>query len=87
MAVFVIGHLTSDLKGLGDKTGSMIKKVVLEFLYYFLPNLDNFNIRSEAVHGVAVSWGYIAFAVSYGLLYVAILIAASVIIFQNRDFK
>lgn len=87
MAVFVIGHLTADLKGLGEKAGSEATKTALDFLYYLLPNLDNFNIRSQVVHKVDVAAGYIAFSVTYGVLYVAVLITVSAVIFHNRDFK
>jgi len=87
LALYVIGHLTGDLKGLADKKGAEGLKGLLDFLYYFLPNLENFNIKGQVVHGVAVSGGYIAMSVLYGMLYVAGLLAVSVLVFQRRNFK
>lgn len=87
MAVFVIGHLTSDLLGLANKTGTAFTKGLLQVLYYVLPNLDNFNIRSQVVHAVDVKAGYILYAVCYGVIYVCLLLAVATTVFHNRDFK
>jgi len=87
LAIFIIGHLTETLKGLAEKSGSAAAKAVLEFLYYFLPNLSNFNIKGKVVHDIAVPWSYIGMACAYGVLYVAILLVMSVMVFQKRNFK
>ncbi len=87
LALYIIGHLTGDLKGLASKIGLPAVKKVLEFFYYFLPNLENFNVKSQVVHDVPVSMGYIFMAVSYGLLYVLGILALAVIVFQKRNFK
>lgn len=87
LAIYVIGHLTGDLKGLAAKTGETAAKTVLEIAYYVLPNLENFNIKGRVVHAVPVSWEYMCMACLYGLLYVAGLMMLSVIVFQRRNFK
>jgi len=87
LAIYTIGHLTADLKGLAAKTGEESAKAVLEFLYYLLPNLENFNIKGKVVHNIAVAPDYMVFAVTYGLLYTAGLLIISTIVFQRRNFK
>jgi len=87
LAMFVIGHLTGDLVGLAGKTDSAVAKALLETLYYVLPNLENFNIRAEVVHGNLASLGYVLSAISYGVMYVIALLSFSVLVFQKRDFK
>jgi ABC-type transport system involved in multi-copper enzyme maturation permease subunit len=87
LAIFVIGHLTGDLVGLADKADSAALKALLKALYYILPNLENFNIRAEVVHGDLASLGYIVAALSYGFMYVIVLLSFSVLVFQKRDFK
>ena len=39
-----------------------------------------------AAAGVAVAWTYQAWAMSYGMLYAAALVAAACLVFQRRDF-
>jgi len=87
LAIYIIGHLTGDLKGLAAKIGQPVIKKVIEILYYGLPNLENFNIKGQVVHGVSLPPGYYVMAVSYGLLYAAGILAVAVMVFQRRNFK
>lgn len=84
---FVIGHLTYDFKILVAE--SKVKSLVRfsNFLYYALPNLENFNIKSKVVHHLPVGWDYMLFSTIYGLFYILLLLSLSIIIFQRRDFK
>lgn len=87
LAIYVIGHLTGDLKSLGDKLENPLISGMLNVLYYALPNLAYFNVKSEAVHGVPISWSYILLAVSYGATYAAFVMLVACVVFQRRDFK
>ena len=87
LAIYVIGHLTGDLKSLGDKLENPLISGMLNVLYYALPNLAYFNVKSEAVHGVPISWSYILLAVSYGATYAALVMLVACVVFQRRDFK
>ncbi len=87
LGVYLIGHLTRNLYQFSFRfEGTFLQKLML-FLYYFFPNLDNFNIRSQAVHGLPVDTGYILFAVGYGILYITVLLVISSYIFSRRDFR
>jgi ABC-type transport system involved in multi-copper enzyme maturation permease subunit len=87
LAIYVIGHLTGDLKGLAAKTEMVSGKVLLESAYYILPNLENFNIKSKVVHDLPVPAAYFGQVMAYGLLYVAGLMVIAVMVFQKRNFK
>lgn len=87
IAAYIIGHLTGDLKLIGDKIQNLPLREVINFLYYLLPNLDNFNVKGRVVHGIEVPLSYIFLATLYGLLYIACLLLFAGIIFQKRDFK
>jgi ABC-type transport system involved in multi-copper enzyme maturation permease subunit len=87
IGVYFIGHLTRDLLEFSDKFKGTFLEIVLKFLYYIFPNLDNFNIRAQAVHDLPVSPERIIFSIAYGIVYIAILLIASSIIFSRRDFK
>lgn len=85
-AVFFLGHVTRDLRALGEISESAVVKLVTSFAYYVLPNLSNFNIRGEVVHNVPVPWSQIVYAITYGLIYTIVALSVSMVIFQRRDF-
>jgi ABC-type transport system involved in multi-copper enzyme maturation permease subunit len=87
LAIYVIGNMTGDLRGLAAKTGSAGASALLNFFYYFLPNLQNFNVRSESVHNIPVAPAFVFSAITYGLMYVMAILAVSVLVFQRRNFK
>jgi ABC-type transport system involved in multi-copper enzyme maturation permease subunit len=85
LALYVIGELAPDLKLMSDKLSGASKEL-LSALYYLLPNLALFNVKGEAVHGVPITGEYMMMAVAYGLAYTALVLLASCIVFQRRDF-
>jgi hypothetical protein len=85
-AIFLLGHVTRDLRALGEISNSAVVKLVTSFAYYVLPNLSNFNIRGEVVHNVPVPWSQIVYPITYGLIYTIIVLGISMVIFQRRDF-
>ena len=87
IALYIIGHLTEELKVIGDKVQSVLLKGSITFFYYFLPNLNNFNVKGRVAYGLEVSNRYIVLVTLYGFLYITILLILSGIIFQRRDFK
>jgi Cu-processing system permease protein len=86
LALYVIGHLTTDLKELAQKSPSESIKTVITGLYYLIPNLEALNIKSQAAYGVSVTLSYMAAASAYGLFYAAVLVIGACMIFQRRDF-
>ena len=87
LAIYVIGNMTGDLRGLAAKAGSAGASAILNFFYYFLPNLQDFNVKSETVHNIPVTAGFVLSAITYGLMYVMAILAVSVLVFQRRNFK
>lgn len=87
ISIYIIGHLLGDLKAFAEKLGNPVITFLLDALYYILPNLDNFNIKGEVVHNIALDPSFIIMSVLYGLLYIGMILFSSVIIFQRRDFK
>lgn len=86
LGLYFIGHLTSDLKSLAEKSSSEVTKAVMTALYYLCPNLEVLNIKGQAVSGVSLAWSYQVSATLYGLLYASLLLAGAAAIFQKRDF-
>jgi ABC-type transport system involved in multi-copper enzyme maturation permease subunit len=86
LAIYVIGHLTPDLKAFGQKmegTG----RTMLEGIYYILPNLDRYNIKGHVTHQLEVPAGDLLMIAAYGVAYAAFLLMLASIIFQQRDFR
>lgn len=86
LGLYVIGHLTSDLKGIAEKSENQLTEAVMTALYYLCPNLELLNIKGQAAAGVQVSFAYQSLATVYGLFYASLLLAAACVIFQRRDF-
>jgi len=85
-AIYVVGHLTRDLRLLAAMSPSPVVKFVSQLLYYVLPNLSNFNIRGEVVHGVVLNPQTLVLAAGYAVLYTATLLLISTFVFGRKDF-
>lgn len=86
IGLYIIGHLTTDLRGLAQKSQSDAVKAVVNGVYYLCPNLDMLNMKGQAAMGIAIPLSYQALATSYGLLYAGMLLVGACLIFQQRDF-
>lgn len=86
LGLYVVGHLTGDLKGLAEKSPSEFVKAVVTGLYYLCPNLELLNVKGQAASGIAVALSYQWLATAYGLVYASLLLAGACLIFQRRDF-
>jgi Cu-processing system permease protein len=84
--VYVVGHLTRDLKLLAALSPSVVVKVVSQILYYALPNLSNFNVRGEVVYGAVLDPSALLLSVLYSLVYGATLLLIAVVIFDRKEF-
>ncbi len=85
--VFVIGHFSSSLRELATALGSQITTIVFNVVYYLLPNLSNFSFIANTANGQIAPPAMLAAAFAYALLFDAIFIAITVIIFSRRNFK
>lgn len=85
--IFIIGHFSSSLRDFAENIGSNTTKIFFNFLYYVLPNLSFYSFRTDAAHGDVPPSSMIFGAVLYSLVYVGILLAATILIFSRRNFK
>jgi Cu-processing system permease protein len=86
LGLFVVGHLTTDLKGIVESSRSEAARAAVTAIYYVFPNLEVLNIKGQAAVGAEVAYAYQAMVSLYGLLYAALLLAGACVIFQRRDF-
>ena len=83
--LFFAGHLSRDIKVIGEMTKAPLVKGIAQALYYILPNLSNFNVKGEVVHQVPIPISQMVYAMAYGLLYISLLLLLSILIFEKKD--
>jgi ABC-type transport system involved in multi-copper enzyme maturation permease subunit len=86
LACFFAGHLSESLLMLRGRVASEAAHAVLSILFYLLPNLELFNIRSILVHNLPLTPGFIGETTVYWALYLTALMLLSIQIFQKKDF-
>jgi ABC-type transport system involved in multi-copper enzyme maturation permease subunit len=85
-ALFVIGNLSEDLRGIA----AVVKGVggwVAMGVAYVVPNFSALNVTSQVAHAEAIAWGLIVYNTLYALLYSTMAISGAVLIFQRRNLK
>ena len=85
--LFVVGHFNADLAHFENVVASPAAAWLAKALYYILPNLAPFDVKTAVVHGQAVPMSYVALTAGYGVLYIAAVIGVAMVIFSRRDFK
>jgi ABC-type transport system involved in multi-copper enzyme maturation permease subunit len=85
LAFYVAGHLNDLITLNADVQTNPVMKTILVVLHYILPNLEIFNIRTQVVFNLPIAPGHITFAAIYGILYAALLLLFSSILFARKD--
>ncbi len=82
---YVCGHL-NDLVGIGaEQKSNLLWNSALKAIYYMLPNLEHFNIRTQVVYDLNIAQGYVLAAVCYGVLYIGLFLLLSIVFFTEKD--
>lgn len=85
--VFIIGNFTQSLRDFAAGIGSTASKFFFDVLYYALPNLSFFSFRTNAAHGEVPAADLLGGAVLYALVYIALILFVTILIFKRRNFK
>ena len=85
--LFVVGQFSADLRNFDQVVDSPAAVQLARGLYWVLPNLAQFDVKSQVVHGQPVEAGYLLLTSIYALLYIGVLLVSSMLIFSRRDFK
>jgi ABC-type transport system involved in multi-copper enzyme maturation permease subunit len=86
-SLYVVGNFLDDIRWFGQETGSPLVESLTSGIYYLLPNFSNFNVISQIAHQERVP-SYLLMSNSlYALLYVSILLAGAILVFEEREFK
>lgn len=85
LSIFIIGHLTKDLKMLAENGDDVVFQKFANGLYYIFPNLENLNFKARVVHHIEISHVEFFASLSYAVLYTAVILILAVLIFDRRD--
>ena len=86
LAFYLIGHLSWGLETLIEKMTPGAGKVTARILYTFLPDLENFNFKTEIVHHLPISPQILFFSTIYGISYTVFVLFLAILVFRKRDF-
>jgi len=84
---YIAGNFNADLRNFEQVVRSPAAAWLARVLYHVLPDLSAFDVKTEVVHGLPVTAGYLASTAAYGLVYVAGLLLIATFVFSRRDFK
>ena len=86
LAFYLIGHTAWGLETLIVKIKSGFGKAIAQALYQFLPDLENFNFRTEVVHNLPIPPSIFLFSMLYGIFYTLFVLTIALLVFRKRDF-
>jgi ABC-type transport system involved in multi-copper enzyme maturation permease subunit len=87
LSFFFIGHFSRGLLTLIGKMPAGAGRTILRSLYLLLPDLENFNFKTEVVHHLPIPASLQLSAAAYGLFYILFILVLAVLIFRRRDFQ
>ena len=85
--LIAIGRFSSDIRLFAEEIKSPVSGFLSEVLYRVIPNLEKFDVRSEAVYGNVIDPKLIVYTTVYAVIYTAALLLLSIIIFERKEFK
>ncbi|MFH1018070.1 MAG: ABC transporter permease [Pseudomonadota bacterium] len=98
IAFLLLGHVTDDFANIfGPKADKLMMKEgwvrlgggMLDGLVSLMRvvSLDHFVINGQVVHGVPVSWAWIANGALYAFCWVVLLLFVAILLFRRKDLK
>jgi Cu-processing system permease protein len=85
--LFIAGQFSADLRNFQQVVESPMAARMARAVYWMLPNLSQFDLKAQVVHGQPISPGAVALSCVYALFYIGMLLTIAVTIFSRRDFK
>ena len=87
LGLYIVGSFSQDIRAFGELSKSPALGYLTNALYYLLPNFSAFNVISAVAHARPIPAALVAYNVLYTLIYTAVVLAAAVAIFSNRNLK
>ena len=84
--LFAAGHMLRDIRAYWQLK-SVATRFLTKLIYYVLPNLDNFNIKSSVANQIPVPMSFVTQSFLYWLIYISALLLVTVWLFQYRELE
>ncbi|MBF0524954.1 MAG: ABC transporter permease subunit [Deltaproteobacteria bacterium] len=89
--VYLIGQTLPHIQELVLARQQVLKvsaslKIIIQILYYIMPNFSLFDFKLQAAHGLPVEPGHILWAVVYGLVYTTVCLWLADLVFKKKEF-
>jgi ABC-type transport system involved in multi-copper enzyme maturation permease subunit len=85
--VWVLGHASRELRDIGAGAESPWLVGATQLLHRVLPDLESFNLSSEAAHLLPLTTSDWLLPVLYGAGYLTLVLFAAVAVFERRDLR
>ncbi|MCX7698179.1 MAG: hypothetical protein N2114_01775 [Candidatus Goldbacteria bacterium] len=84
---YVLGHLTIHLKNLVAHSENTVIKIIVNIIYYIVPNLELFNLKNklESTYGL-IEPSFFLFIMIYAISYIFIILFLSIKYFDKKEF-
>lgn len=86
LALYVIGHNQSFIKLYAAEAKNTILNRLVDFSYYFLPNLEKFDYRAATLYSVSIPGSAVAWALVYWLIYLGIILYLAGQVMHKHEF-
>ncbi len=88
LAMFAVGHATRNILAFDKIADSENFRRIAEGLFLILPDLERLNLKNAVANDFVAlpSGGSLLENMAYGLIYTALLLSATVTIFERRQF-
>ena len=87
LGMYIMGHMTRNLKTIGENSDVESLRVLTEVLFEVLPDLESFNLTVQAVHQLPIAASDVILPLLYGVGYSALMLVLASFLFQRRDFR
>jgi len=84
IAFYITGHLNDFIVDAVNYS-SPVWSTIHHLLYYLLPNLEHFNIRTRVVYDLPIPNGYLGYTILYGMLYTGLALLGASLVFSKKD--
>jgi ABC-type transport system involved in multi-copper enzyme maturation permease subunit len=86
-ALYVAGLFVAEIRTFHFNTANPAMEAVLRGLSYLLPNFENFNVMTAAVHGREIPGALVLQNTAYAALYSVIVLLVAAAVFSRRNLK
>lgn len=81
----LLASMAEHVKHLVLETGIPLLGYITDILYWFIPNLGNFNIKYKILKDLTISYSFAFSALGYAIFYLLFLLALGSYVLKQKD--